>query len=233
MPVRPTAVSIGTCGRLFDDSGVFTLPDSGGSENTLIADFEEIQFPTDISRGAKGGPMFKTVVTMVNSGAEKRIALWDKPLFKWDVSMGARTATQAQALTAFFIARRGRAVGFRFKDWSDYRVERQNMQNVSVDVWKMVKRYTSGGVTVVRPILKPVEDTVTVYNALDNLIDPADYTVDYAIGQVTFSVSPFGTPRFETEFDVPVRFENDEMELVQEDVDIRNWEGINVVELRF
>lgn len=206
-----------------------------GAESTPeppIADFDEVQFPTDISRGTVGGPMFRTTIVVTGSGAEQRVVHWERPTYKWDVGLGARTPEQADALVNFFVARYGRAMGFRFKDWRDYEVTMEEAQSVSSTIWQIVKRYTSGTVTQVRTIKKPVAGTVKVYNALDVEVTTG-WTVDTTTGLITFSVAPAYTPQIVCEFDVPVRFDTDEMRMVQDDVTARSWEGINVVELRF
>jgi uncharacterized protein (TIGR02217 family) len=197
-----------------------------------IQNFVEEQFPTDISRGAKGGPAFKTTVTMTGGQSEQRIAHWSDPIRSWDVSMGARSAAQAKVLVSFFLAVMGKATGFRFKDWQDYEIETaSNATLLTATTFQIVKRYTFGAVTKTRSIKKPVTGTVRVWNGGVEVL--AGWTVDTTTGIITFAVAPGYTPSVTCEFDVPVRFDTDEMELVQEDIDIRNWEGIRVVELRY
>ena len=84
--------------------------------------FIETQFPTDISYGALGGAGFQTDVVTVNSGYEQRNSVWQDARCKWDVSYGARTQAQLSTLISFFRVMGGRANGFRFKDWQDYKV---------------------------------------------------------------------------------------------------------------
>src|SRR5690242_16944760 len=86
-----------------------------------MACFHEVQFPTDISRGATGGHAFSNVVIVTASGAEQRIAQWSKGRMKWDVSHALKHTAETEELVAFFLARSGRLCGFRFKDWNDYR----------------------------------------------------------------------------------------------------------------
>jgi uncharacterized protein (TIGR02217 family) len=197
-----------------------------------IENFVEEQFPTDISRGAKGGPAFKTTVTMTGSQSEQRVAHWSDPIRSWDVSMGARTQIQAQALVAFFLAVMGKATGFRFKDWQDYQIETaSNTTLLTATTFQIVKRYTFGSITRTRKIKKPIASTVRVWNGVTEVL--VGWTLDSTTGILTFGVAPGYTPAVTCEFDVPVRFDTDEMEIVQEDFDIRNWEGIRVVELRY
>ncbi len=84
--------------------------------------FIEAQFPTNISKGASGGPQFSTDVVSVTSGYEKRNINWSKSRAKYEVSHAVRTNAEYAQLLAFFNMARGRANGFRFKDWMDYTV---------------------------------------------------------------------------------------------------------------
>jgi uncharacterized protein (TIGR02217 family) len=56
--------------------------------------------------------------------------------------------------------------------------------------------------------LKPVSGTVSIADA-DGTVSPAEYTVDYTTGLVTFSVTPTGSPTWGGEFDIPMRFSGD------------------------
>jgi uncharacterized protein (TIGR02217 family) len=236
MGIRPTGLGIATRGRVIAAGllGNETLPEeSPGVGGGAIADFAEVQFPALISRGAKGGPMFKTSVSVVNSGASQRVALWNDPIWRWDVGIGAQTRDQMQEVIEFFIARMGKLQGFRFKDWQDYRVTDQTMQNISGDLWQIVKRYTSGSVTKIRRIRKPIDGTLSITDHVGVPISALEYTVDYTKGTVLFTLGPVVNPRATCEFDTPVRFDTDSIDYTQDDIDARSWDGIHVVELKF
>jgi uncharacterized protein (TIGR02217 family) len=81
---------------------------------------DEIQMPNLISRGAQGGPGFRTVVVGTSGGQEQRVQQWADPRAEWTISLDQRDTAGFTALLAFWYARSGRARGFRFKDWSDY-----------------------------------------------------------------------------------------------------------------
>lgn len=199
-----------------------------------MTDFEEVQFPSDISYGATGGPMFLTDVVTTVSGHEQRNSKWSQSRAKYNVASGIKTESQWQALIAFFRARRGKAVGFRFKDWSDYKAE-----NVQIGVgdgsetdFQLVKIYSSGSVAVSRDITKPVAGTVDIY--VDAVLQSSGITVDTETGIVSFSSAPGSgdviTADFE--FDVPVRFDTDEMAVSMDSFDAGNWSSIPLIEVR-
>jgi len=196
--------------------------------------FEEVQFPSDISYGANGGPMFLTDVVATVSGYEQRNSKWSQSLAKYNVASGVKTETQWQALIAFFRARRGKAVGFRFKDWSDYSAENAGIGtgDDSTTDFQLVKLYTSGSVAVSRDITKPVAGTVDIY--VDAVLQASGVTVDTTTGIVTFDTAPAGGEVISAdfEFDVPVRFDTDEMAISMDSFDAGNWSSIPLIEVR-
>jgi len=196
--------------------------------------FEEIQFPTDISYGATGGPMFMTDVVATVSGYEQRNSKWSQSRAKYNVASGIKTESQWAALIAFFRARRGKAVGFRFKDWSDYKAE--NVQigvgDDSTTEFQLVKLYSSGSVAVSRDITKPVAGTVDVY--VDAVLQSSGVSVDTTTGIVTFDTAPADGDivSADFEFDVPVHFDTDEMSISMDSFDAGNWSSIPLIEVR-
>lgn len=196
--------------------------------------FEEIQFPSDISYGANGGPMFLTDVVATVSGYEQRNSKWAQSRAKYNVASGIKTESQWHALIAFFRARRGKAVGFRFKDWSDYSAENIGIgtgDGITTD-FQLVKLYTSGSVAVSRDISKPVAGTVKIY--VDAVLQASGVTVDTTTGIVSFTTAPLvgEVISADFEFDVPVRFDTDEMAISMDNFDAGNWSSIPLIEVR-
>lgn len=70
-----------------------------------------------------GGPLFSTTVVVVNSGRESRNAGWPTPLGGWELGERSMVPNDLATIKNFFNARQGRAQGFRFKDWMDYKDE--------------------------------------------------------------------------------------------------------------
>jgi uncharacterized protein (TIGR02217 family) len=128
-----------------------------------MSGFHEVRFPDNIAYGATGGPEFATTVVATGAGHEKRNANWAQARGRWDVASGLKKQAQIDELIAFFRARRGRAYGFRFKDWTDYKATGQ-LLGTGDDVlsqFQVVKHYPSGSVIEVRTITKPVAGTVS------------------------------------------------------------------------
>ena len=53
--------------------------------------FIEIQFPTDISYGAAGGPIYSTDVVTMFSGHEQRNSNWKNARGKYNIAYGINT----------------------------------------------------------------------------------------------------------------------------------------------
>jgi uncharacterized protein (TIGR02217 family) len=198
-----------------------------------MTSFEEIQFPSDISYGAVGGPVYSTDIVTTFSGHEQRNSNWQNARAKYNVASGVKTESQWQALIAFFRARRGKAVGFRFKDWGDYKAINQQIGvgNGSNKIFQLSKIYSSGSAAVARDIKKPVSGTVKIYV---NSVLQASPAINHATGVVTLATAPTNgaivTADFE--FDVPVRFDTDELSLSLDSYDAANWSSIPLIEVR-
>ncbi|MHC5053636.1 MAG: DUF2460 domain-containing protein [Planctomycetota bacterium] len=209
--------------------------------------FHEVQFPTGISYGSRGGPGFATNIIEIDSGAEERVARWSAPRRRYDVSYGVRSKADLSALITFYIARQGAAYGFRYKDWLDFTSasdHRSAPTNTDVTLgtggasetdFQLIKKYVSGGVTRTRNIAKPVTGSVVV--ALDGVNQSSGWTVDTTTGVVTFTTPPGSGVVVSAgfEFDVPVRFgkEADALLGLQLDAfDIGGVSSIPLIEVR-
>jgi uncharacterized protein (TIGR02217 family) len=153
---------------------------------------------------------------------------------RWDLASGLKKQAQIDELIAFFRARRGRAYGFRFKDWTDYKATGQLLGtgDDAQTQFQLVKHYPSGSVIEVRTITKPVAGTVKVY--LDAMEQLSGWSVDTTTGLVTFGTAPaLGVQvTADLEFDVPVRFDTDHMAVTIESYRLHAWQQIPIVELR-
>lgn len=196
--------------------------------------FDDVQFPPVIARGARGGPAYSTSIVETTSGAEQRNANWSKSRGRWNVGTGLRDGADLAALATFFHARRGRHRGFRFKDWTDYVGTAQNLGTGTgaLTTFQLRRVYTSGGQTVYRTITRPVAGTVTLY--LDAVEQMSGVSVNYATGLVTFTAAPGSgvVVTADFEFDVPARFDTDELDLELLRADLGQWPDVSVVELR-
>ncbi len=205
--------------------------------------FHEVRFPEAISRGARGGPERRTQVVTLASGDEERNASWANSRRRYDVAYGIRRADDLAAVVAFFEARNGRLHGFRFKDWADHRSCLPSGSPSPLDqslgtgdgvatAFPLVKRYASGAQSWTRGITKPVAGTARV--AVGGVEQSSGWSVDVTTGIVTFGAAPSAgiaiTAGFE--FDVPVRFDSDALDVTLDLERLGSITSIPLLEIR-
>lgn len=215
-----------------------------------IPEFEHIRLPEHIERGAQGGPMFKTQILQLAGGFEQRNIEWSQSKAEWDVSYGIDSPHDLQDVVDFFYSRYGRAVGFRFKDWVDFRVgyarsgnphyHQQSLEPELLGVgdgqtkeYLAVKRYQTPASEYVRRLTCLVDGTVRVFID-EQEVDSGDMTVDADTGRITLDSPPAidAEVRFAAEFDVPVRFDVDKLSQSVEWAGAMSIDQIKVVEIR-
>jgi uncharacterized protein (TIGR02217 family) len=203
--------------------------------------FLEIQFPVTISWGAKGGPRWQTRITTHASGYEQRVEEWSKQRARYEVGHEIKTTTALEELITFFDVCRGQAYGFRFKDWGDYRASLTNTEiqigtgDGTTTEFQLTKTYTNAAGSYVRTINKPVNNgTLRVYKAAVLQTVTVDYTIDYTTGIITFVVAPTLATAVKAyfEFDVPCRFDTDDMDYSLTEWNVNDWVNIPIVELK-
>lgn len=190
-----------------------------------FADFHEVRFPLDISRGARGGPVRRTDIVTLASGREHRNARWQHSRRKYDAGYGVKTLAGLAAVVAFFEERRGRLIGFRWRDRLDWTSAAANGPPTPADQpigvgtgslvsFQIVKTYGAAHAPYRRLIRKPVAGTVRVAVGGAEM-PPSAFSVDAATGMVTFAVAPANGAAISAgyEFDVPVRFDVDELDI--------------------
>jgi uncharacterized protein (TIGR02217 family) len=205
--------------------------------------FHEVQFPSDISYGSSGGPRRLTQIVPLRSGFEQRNQIWAHSRRSYDAGLGVRSLDQLATSLAFWEARNGALYGFRWKDWADYKSGLPSAAVTNADqllglgtgaltTFQLLKRYTSGGYEYARPIKKPVTDTVVV--SVNSVAQPTGWTVDTTTGIITFTTAPANghAVRAGFEFDVPVRFDEDSLDISIEGFQAGAIPSIKVIEIR-
>lgn len=197
--------------------------------------FVEIRFPTDIAYGSAGGPVYSTDIVITRSGHEQRNSNWAEARARYDVAHGVKNQTQLNTLIAFFRARKGRADGFRFKDWTDFAATAQiiGTGDGATSQFQLIKTYENGSVIETRTISKPVDGTVNIY--LDGVSEnSANYSVNTLNGIITFNTEPADGVEISAdfEFDVPVRFDTDRLSASIDAYGSNSWNNIPLVEIR-
>lgn len=198
--------------------------------------FAEVQFPPDISYGAKGGPMYSTDIVSTYGGHEQRNINWNQARCKYNIASGVKTKEQWQELIAFFRNMRGRAIGFRYKDWSDYQGINQfiGKGDNRVKEFKLVKHYRFGNYGYDRIITKPVKNNFCRIYVDSVLANSDEVALNYTSGLITFATAPKVGAEItaDFEFDVPVRFDTDYLDLSIDSYQLSSWQNITLLEIR-
>lgn len=208
-----------------------------------MAPFHEVRFPTDVALGARGGPERRTDVATMRSGAEERNSIWAGSRRKYNAGYGVKTFAQLEKVLAFWEERRGRLYGFRWKDRLDWKscpssaAPGPNDQvigtgNGATTAFQLVKTYGGALAPWARQIRKPVAGTVLV--SVNSAQQTSGWSIDMATGIVTFSSAPMSGAivRAGYEFDVPVRFDADYLEVDYSHFEAGQIPNIPVVEIR-
>jgi uncharacterized protein (TIGR02217 family) len=190
--------------------------------------FHEVRFPTRISRGADGGPERRTDVVTLGSGFEERNSRWADSRRSYNAGYGVASLDDVHEVIAFFEERRGRLHGFRWKDHADWKSCAPGEETTAFDQhigagdgtlaqFQLIKTYGSAFAPWVRAIKKPVAGTVKIAVDGAEKIQGTHFDVDATSGVVIFTgghepgAGDIVTAGFE--FDAPVRFDADRLDI--------------------
>ena len=206
--------------------------------------FDAVRFPTNISRGAQGGPERRTDVVTTASGREERNSRWVNSRRRYNAGFGVKSLNDIQQVVAFFEERRGRLHAFRWKDHVDFKscaasaTPSANDQTLGVSdgttaSFQLIKKYGSGLRDYARVIAAPVAGTilVAVNGSASNF-----FTLNLQTGILTFTAGHIPTMgqiiTAGFEFDVPVRFDFDQLTINIANFQAGEIPDINLIEVR-
>jgi uncharacterized protein (TIGR02217 family) len=193
----------------------------------MAGGFHEVRFPLRLSLSTSGGPVRRTDIVSLSNGRESRNSRWRNARRSYDAGSGIRSLGDLYEVLEFFEARSGELYGFRFRDPLDWKSGRPDAAVTALDqaigtgdgtraAFPLAKTYGDAAGATVRQIAKPAAGTVLV--AVNGVAAPASaFGCDPATGIVTFAaghIPPAGasvTAGFE--FDVPVRFATDRIDV--------------------
>lgn len=195
--------------------------------------FLEIRFPESIAFNSSSILEFNTTIIKAKNGYEQRNINWNSNKMKFNIINGIKTKTELDELITFFRNVKGAGYGFRFKDFTDYQAENQyiGVGNGETKEFQLIKAYrVSDNIVYYRKITKPVISTVRVFI---NDIESKDFNIDLTTGLITLNTAPEinSTIKASFEFDVPVRFENDIMEITMNSINSGNVKEIILAEI--
>lgn len=186
---------------------------------------ETPRFPVGYRYGNTASPTWSETITQTTSGFEDRNRNWQFSKMVYQIVMGPNMADDILEAYEFWMALAGPDVGFRFKDWVDYKSCRTTQNAAATDQplifipgspgggWQITKQYVKGAQATQRTILKPVQGTIQIADVIAGVAhlktEGTHYVIDYTSGLVSVFFSPGGTLTWGGEFDVPVRFDSD------------------------
>jgi uncharacterized protein (TIGR02217 family) len=198
-----------------------------------MGEFHEARLPARLAFGCTGGVERRTEVVTLASGFERRTSPWRQGRRRYLIATAARPLDEIAELVAFFEARGGRLAGFRFRDIADFKScapsgqPSASDQEIGVgDGARTAFQLSKAG----RVIAKPVGGTVKV--AIAGVAAP--FAVDTTTGIVTLAAAPAAgasvTAGFE--FDTPVRFDVDRLDVTLEGFGAGRVTACALVEVR-
>lgn len=192
-----------------------------------MSGFHDVRFPLRLALGVSGGPVRRTDIVNLSNGRENRNARWRRARRSYDAGSGIKSIGDLYEVLAFFEARMGQLYGFRFRDPLDWKSGPPHGAVSATDqligtgdgvtrTFQLVKIYGDAGGGTRRTIEKPVAGTVQV-SVNGASVATSGFSCDAATGIVTFGaahVPPVGAVvRAGFEFDVPVRFDTDRIDI--------------------
>lgn len=197
--------------------------------------FVEERLDLGITYGTTATITTNTAIVETFSGAETRSINWVYPLLKFNIGQKGCLNQQLEYFLAFHAARKGAYEGFRFKDWADYQFNTLITLNANKQ-GQLFKQYSVAGSSVKRPLLKIVNGSVSVF--VNDVAVTQGWSLNYNTGVITFVTLPTGTIRVVGEFDVPVRFDSDKINLRFKAYEpgtarkLFDWEGLTLTEVK-
>lgn len=192
-----------------------------------MSGFHEVRFPLRVALGASGGPVRRTDIVGLSNGREQRNQRWRDSRRFYDAGSGVRSLADLYAVLEFFEARRGQLYGFRFRDPVDWASCGPGGTASAGDQvigtgdgvtasFRLVKAYQDAAGSSSRRITKPVAETVLI-SVDGSVVARSAYAVDTTTGIVTFASGHLPGPGALVaagfEFDVPVRFDTDRIDI--------------------
>ena len=193
--------------------------------------FYDIVFPESISMKSSYIIEYNTIINKSKNGNELRISNYDYPLLSYNVINDIKTKKELEDIINFFKLVKGRAYGFKFKDWLDYKVINQNIAVADGEQkdFQLIKTYNINNKLQTRKITKPKQVSIFINN--QNIT--TNISINYENGIITFNTPPEKDTIISASFEfyVPVRFDNDKIEIVMKNEKVGEIKDLKIVEL--
>jgi uncharacterized protein (TIGR02217 family) len=185
-----------------------------------ISSYQDVLFPLSIAFGSTITSERKVEVIALASGLEQRNLRLAHSRRSYDVGTGVRSLQDLRTIMEFFEARRGPLTSFRFRDPIDNSSRSDGAVTQSTDQtigkgdgvtrrFRLTKTYGTGQDAYVRPIKRPVRNSIKVsVNGIN--YTSSDFILDSPTGELVFLPSKIPPQnaiiKAGFEFHVEVRF---------------------------
>jgi len=199
----------------------------------MSADFLEIQLDPRLSSGTSGGLSYSTVVVSNPSNNETRFPQRSRGYWVLTLNMTDRSKEELDNLTNHFAAVKGKNLSWRFRNEREYIAVNEPIIYfpTATTAQLSIKRKVSGEIVKIK---KPdMERPITLIR--DGIAFPStdNWSLDITTGIITFTTDQTGHGfTWSGYFDTPARFDNDEQDASQSDIDIFSWDSIKVREVQ-
>lgn len=171
--------------------------------------FIEERLLDSVSYGTVYGERFRTSIQTMRNKSESRNMEWSESEGEYTLVFDALLEKDRAKVMEVFRTCRGRGIGFRLKNWVDYKVKDEviGVTTESPQTLQLKLTSTLGGYSTTKTIRKPVVDTVTI--KVDGV--PSGASIDYTKGLVSVTAPIGSTISWDGEYDIPVRFASDDI----------------------
>ena len=171
--------------------------------------FIEERLLDSVSYGTVYGESFKTEVKVMRNKSESRNIQWSESQGIYTLVFDALLEEDRAKVMKVFRTCRGMGIGFRLKNLVDYRAKNDTLGVMTDNTQSFQLKITSssGVYTTEKTIRKPVVGSVKVF--ADGVEVAA--LIDYTKGIITVNAAIGSTISWSGEYDIPVRFDNDDI----------------------
>jgi uncharacterized protein (TIGR02217 family) len=169
--------------------------------------FDDIRLPMDIERGARFIRQTRTLTTRLANGFAVRNQQWAQRLSQWDIKYALQEMTGAtlelgiSAVDKFHDARHGSSRTFRFRDWTDYKLQDEviGFADGLKSVFQITQTTTdfanfTASKIITKPSQAPGDPAWEVkISGVPFGTEGVDWTINYSTGVLTFTTPPAGT----------------------------------------
>lgn len=223
----------------------------------VVFEFNEVlidPLPKGYDRMPSGGPEYANTYFSNSAGFVKvNVDRYD-PINRFRVDYSVLDEAMYAKLRRLHIVNKGGAIGFRFKDWTDYFASADGLPcdphktpmlfgtgNGSRVTWPLIKTFTEGSETYTKQITKPVAgglaydtraNTVKIY--VNGTLQTSGVSVNSTTGIVTFTSAPANSAALTWlgEYDLPVRFGSDSFAgSIEQSVTAGALNGVEIIEI--